>query len=496
MLGSIEKSLPLFRHESSRNRVAGFARDERGGSRSGPGLSKGHTLTNSLHVWEGAGLLTVKTPYESPDVWKGAEEKEEESPVVRGKIAGYSKKSQSRARQTLGKFSDDVIMKGLLVTLTYPDEFPVAEDFKVYKRHQERMYQELRRAFPGSSGMWFLEFQQRGAPHFHVIAFGIPHSQLRKMQRFVSETWYRIVNSGDPKHLEAGTRVETPKSPGKARGYLSKYLSKGDQKEIDQNCGRFWGFYGRADLPLAQETVTELTEGQAKIVMRVCRSAIKRRVASSSWGRLRRSLAEHETSFRFVSDSEFRRVCEKVSRGFKSGRFDAFTTVDVTTSRGSLSLSAYFFWQSLCKASGTDRPRFPKPWRLRNNSTLNLLCDASQFRDTLTRHPEWNDYEKKAKQETASSGAGNRGTHNTGSRVRSRAQREGEVRSVCSNDERISEGSPDYGYGVQGDPYILEHDRVFDLHDRERERGPVSQGSKVRRYQLRKDDWKFSDVPF
>jgi hypothetical protein len=64
------------------------------------------------------------------------------------------------------------------------------------------------------------------------------------MKAWVSETWYRICESGDERHLKAGTRLERIRKPGGARRYTVKYAFKMEQKRVPveyRNVGRFWG---------------------------------------------------------------------------------------------------------------------------------------------------------------------------------------------------------------------------------------------------------------
>jgi hypothetical protein len=93
------------------------------------------------------------------------------------------------------------------------------------------------------SAFWFLEFQARGAPHFHIFCTWSPNKE------WVAKTWYFIVGSEDDRHLRAGTRVEFIRS-GRAGtiSYASKYAAKQEQKDVPsdyENVGRFWGVYGR-----------------------------------------------------------------------------------------------------------------------------------------------------------------------------------------------------------------------------------------------------------
>jgi hypothetical protein len=60
----------------------------------------------------------------------------------------------------------------------------------------------------------------------------------------IAERWYRIVGSGDERHLRAGTGISMIRSKGELYGYLSSYIKKLDQNippEGFENVGRFWG---------------------------------------------------------------------------------------------------------------------------------------------------------------------------------------------------------------------------------------------------------------
>ena len=122
----------------------------------------------------------------------------------------------------------------VFITLTYPQTFPC--DGKETKAHLNVFLQYLRRK--KIKYTWVLEFQSRGAPHYHIIASDfIPKDEL-------ADRWYNIVGSGDEKHLKAGTGIDRIKSKGQLYGYLSNYIKKIEQKtppEGFENVGRFWG---------------------------------------------------------------------------------------------------------------------------------------------------------------------------------------------------------------------------------------------------------------
>lgn len=140
-----------------------------------------------------------------------------------------------------------------MVTLTYPGDYET--DGKEVKRHLNRFLSWARGFQPGIQYLWFLEFQSRGAPHFHILID-------RPLDRSkVTARWYDAVGSGDARHYRAGTRVERIRKADGAKRYAVKYAMKMKQKTVPknyQNVGRFWGnskgvkpgCYGKIDVDL------------------------------------------------------------------------------------------------------------------------------------------------------------------------------------------------------------------------------------------------------
>jgi hypothetical protein len=167
----------------------------------------------------------------------------------RGNVRAFSASSGARMRRYLRCCVSEYRVLG---TLTYPFHYPC--DGRTVKRHLDLFAKRYayrvriseydvpivqRKPF---SMFWFLEFQRRGAPHFHFFAtHEIPRLELSRM-------WYEIVGSDDSRHLIAGTRIEAIRSGKHGMvSYALKYAAKADQKEIPANyvnCGRFWGIYG------------------------------------------------------------------------------------------------------------------------------------------------------------------------------------------------------------------------------------------------------------
>ena len=200
-------------------------------------------------------LLQVKSPFKYKRTTK----------AKRGKISGFSRGSRFRLLKVL--FSLTVLPTHFL-TLTYPKNFSV--DARRWKRDLDVFSKALLRAFPKAWFVWKLEPQKRGAPHFHLLGTFGTKVNFWYLCWWLSFTWYRIVGSGDIKHLLAGTQVKVPEGKTAIRKYVSKYVGKpfseNDLPEAWRYPGRYWGIIGRQNFPkreliyFSEFTVEEVIE--------------------------------------------------------------------------------------------------------------------------------------------------------------------------------------------------------------------------------------------
>ena len=141
----------------------------------------------------------------------------------------------------------------IMVTLTYPSTAPT--DGKAVKRHLNAFLTALRRIRGNLGYLWFLEFQERGAPHFHILM-----STKYLSHKWVAHIWNRIAGDGSKEHLEAGTEVKRLRSAEKARHYAVKYAMKPYQKIVPveyDDVGRFWSC-SKCVIPRIRRTVQVL----------------------------------------------------------------------------------------------------------------------------------------------------------------------------------------------------------------------------------------------
>lgn len=175
----------------------------------------------------------------------------------RSEVKGFSRASRYRLFKKIASLHQEKAQRWgcpIFVCLTYPNEYPT--NFEVYKRDLDVFAKRFCRAYPSGFFIWRLEFQERGAPHYHCLVFNV----AKISKSWLSKSWYEIVGSGDEKHFRAGTRVERVRSWRGVWSYVSKYLGKipSGQESIPENTGRFWGVYNKTDF--AKCVVREVVE--------------------------------------------------------------------------------------------------------------------------------------------------------------------------------------------------------------------------------------------
>lgn len=172
----------------------------------------------------------------------------------RGEIRELSRQSRSRLLYKARNLGDLTHM----ITFTYPSETyaltATGGDYmtngRVVKDHLRKLRQIL--IYRGFYGFWFLEFQKRGAPHFHFFCHGsLTDNQVLKLKK----TWYKMVGTQCPYHQDMGVKYEQLRKKHAAGAYAAKYSTKDEQKIVPEQyrgVGRFWGLFGK----IPKETAT------------------------------------------------------------------------------------------------------------------------------------------------------------------------------------------------------------------------------------------------
>ena len=157
---------------------------------------------------------------------------------LRGKITGFSDGSRRRMLEMMNKLTFESMT---FVTLTYPAVFPA--DGRQVKEHLRRFRARLEKRFGKLTVVWRMEYQERGAPHFHLILLDAPFI----CRWWLSKAW---VDSNDTKSMlnfRYGTNIKGIALKGdtqKIINYVCKYAGKVEEHERNEGnewCGRFWG---------------------------------------------------------------------------------------------------------------------------------------------------------------------------------------------------------------------------------------------------------------
>ena len=177
-------------------------------------------------------------------------------------------------------FFNNKLQRTAMITLTYPDSWekvvPTGHDAK---RHLQSLRKRYERKFKiPFYALWKVEYQARGAVHFHILCAPPNNPEFRK---WLAKTWMKVVNHPDPeeraRHLISGTHISYEEKYGgfdirSIIVYFSKHASPhGGSKEYQnqppllwkdgKSIGRFWGYFGLKPtiwkIPLSfQEAVT------------------------------------------------------------------------------------------------------------------------------------------------------------------------------------------------------------------------------------------------
>lgn len=272
------------------------------GKKSGPGV--------------GGPIYTLAFSPGSIRVAKSAPERQgQRSEDWKPRKAGVVWSDKSRAKMLerfstldFSPFDDDSNIVAML-TLTYPGDWKtVAPTSASAKRHLSLLRKRFEREFSRPFfAIWKMEFQRRGAPHFHLLA---PIPRGGDFRAWLSRTWTEIVNHPDEaeraRHLLAGTGVDKAKgisadTAQRISYYFSKHSSANKGPKEYQNTppdqwvqagsvGRFWGYWA---LNIATSEL-EVSKSDALFVARTIRrwQRANRKVVKREVWRVRQTTGE------------------------------------------------------------------------------------------------------------------------------------------------------------------------------------------------------------
>ena len=172
---------------------------------------------------------------------------------MRGTITEFSKRSRGRLLRIGARLDQNVV--GIMLTCTYRENM---RDHARAKAQLQLLGKWLTYHYPLASLLWRLEYQKRGAIHFHILALNINYVDAVAL----TDYWQKM--TGDDSYPD----VKRIRSRRQVMSYISKYIAKVEQAEqapavvsdgfinmpyLENFVGRFWGIINRKCLPLAKE---------------------------------------------------------------------------------------------------------------------------------------------------------------------------------------------------------------------------------------------------
>jgi len=290
----IKRALESLRKEEKENLGPWFPAPARDVKESAEELIERRSIEQTRKQWHKEYNFSYGLEVSPGSIKIGRKMANPERERLREKSPNYQKKTtikewspKSRANM-VARFSsldctplfNDELKRTAMITLTYPDTWekvvPTGHDAK---RHLQSLRKRYERKFKVPFyGLWKVEYQARGAVHFHILCAPPNNPAFRT---WLAKTWVKVVNHPDPeereRHLISGTHISYEDKYGgfDVRSiivYFSKHASpQGGSKEYqnqppliwkdEKSIGRFWGYFGLKPtiwkIPLSfQEAVT------------------------------------------------------------------------------------------------------------------------------------------------------------------------------------------------------------------------------------------------
>lgn len=165
-------------------------------------------------------------------------------PGDRGNITEFSRQSRKRLMQLFAGVAQSAVReRSIFLTLTYHLDWD--SEPGVWKSQLRLFIDGLLGLRPEAAVIWRLEFQNRGAPHWHLLVVNVSYLD----QEWVSETWGRIAHGTSEYHGQFSTSVVHVASWYQACAYVSKEMGKVSQARANVQVGRYWGCENRKNLP-------------------------------------------------------------------------------------------------------------------------------------------------------------------------------------------------------------------------------------------------------
>jgi len=170
----------------------------------------------------------------------------------RGIIRVFSAAARRRMLRFMARLKTRKI-RATFITLTFTEIVTNERAKIVFKRWVMR----VRRRFESISCVWRMEFQERGAIHFHLLCFNLPFWAQADLQK----TWEACTEES-----RSIVHIKLVHGARSIMSYIAKYIAKKDEtsledvsyQHVDRESGevpvlgKFWGWINKNALPLGE----------------------------------------------------------------------------------------------------------------------------------------------------------------------------------------------------------------------------------------------------
>lgn len=176
---------------------------------------------------------------------------------IRGPAGAFNRGCRRRMLRGIGRVRLDA-GPPLFGAVTYPGRDGCWPSAEVAKRDLRALLKRLQRDYPQCGGVWRLGFQKRGAPHFHLLLWGIPFLSRDKLMFHwagCATVPADLTESERNDWWGHGCDVERARSSRSAGGYAASYCGSTDAEPGPMFCGRRWGWFNAPAIPWATARV-------------------------------------------------------------------------------------------------------------------------------------------------------------------------------------------------------------------------------------------------
>ena len=163
---------------------------------------------------------------------------------IRGKVTIFSRKSRRRLLEFFAR-TRQTDNPRVFLTLTYPSNMT---DAATGKAHLRAFLERVRRRYPKASAIWRIEYQERGAVHFHLLFFSLPFWKADSIR----EVWGEIIGESNPR-----IEIKTIRTRRGSTYYVSKYVAKAGSTDLVSlsnlpytHVGNHWGYFNKPEIPM------------------------------------------------------------------------------------------------------------------------------------------------------------------------------------------------------------------------------------------------------